>query len=140
MEEGKLPLEGKYVFLSGPMTGIEHNNVKEFARAHATVRELGAERIYNPALAWLTQPLYLDAKRTHADYMATCLNELTKHNYHQDERSNYYDLVVLLPEYYLSEGSVIEHKVAHELGIETVYLPDLEETHADVLGKKADER
>ena len=111
------------VYLSGPMTDMPHNNVSEFARAHAVVRELDARSVYNPALAWLNTPIEEDAKTSHEEWMRRSISELTR------ERlggGSYYDVLVSLDWWGLSEGAVHERAVAERCGIVCVDLSDID--------------
>lgn len=117
-------LEGKTVFLSGGMSGYEHYNIGAFANAHAIVRELGASKVYDPAFAWISQPLEDDAKLTHEDYMLKCLHELTRPSFHRED-GPFYDVLVSLPYWGDSEGAVVERAVAEACGIVCVDLEDL---------------
>lgn len=116
-------LEGKRVFLSGPMTGIEHNNVDSFALAHAICKEHGAAYVYNPAAAWLRETAEESAGKTHQDYLARTLRELTR----IDWGDSMYDYVVLLPGWAESEGARTEYEVARACGIKTIDLCDIED-------------
>lgn len=127
MSDRTIDLKGKNVFLSGPMTGCSYNNVEEFARAHAIVRSLGAASIYNPAFAWLGQPLQDDERLTHEDYMSRCCWELARRSRLGDEPRRYYDYLVQLDGWYCSGGAALEEKIAEALGIEIVTLIELQE-------------
>ena len=120
-------VDGKFVFLSGPMSGIEDWNRKAFARAEAELYELGAEYVFNPAQ---------DAPKTdfdpygHGYWMACTLHELTKLPQHRGDSgfSPVYDLLVRLPGWEDSEGAMTEFAVACACGIEAC---DLHEVTAD---------
>ena len=117
-------LAGKNVFLSGPMTGLKHNNVDDFAKAHAIVRELGAKHVYNPAYMWLSQPLAMDDRTTHEEYMRRCVYELTRPAF-GEVNCPYYGAVVLLDGWCDSPGANLEHEVAQACGIPCVFIGDL---------------
>ena len=117
-------LAGKNVFLSGPMTGLKHNNVDDFARAHAIVRELGAKHVYNPAYMWLSQPLVMDDRTTHEEYMRRCVYELSRPAYGA-VNVPYYEAVVFLDGWCDSPGANLEHEVAQACGIPCVFIGDL---------------
>jgi hypothetical protein len=117
-------LEGKNVFLSGGMSGYEHYNVEAFANAHAIVHELGAKCVYDPAFAWLHEPLADGEKKTHEDYMLKCLHELTRPKYCGKEGA-FYDLLVSLPHWGKSKGAMAERAAAEACGIPCVELDEL---------------
>lgn len=117
-----MDLQGKRVFLSGPMTGLEHNNAAAFAVAHAMCRTRGASFVYDPAYAWMRERPGEDGGRTHEDYMRRCLNELTR------ERLGggpYYDLVLQLDGWQDSAGASAEAAVARACGVRLLELVDL---------------
>ena len=117
-------IKGKNVFLSGGMSGYEHYNIGSFANAHAIVRELGARCVYDPAFAWINQPLADDASLTHEDYMLRCLHELTRTKFCRDD-GPFYDVLVSLPHWDRSDGAVLERAVAEACGIACVDLDRL---------------
>lgn len=125
--EGMSAVKGKSVFLSGPMSGIEHFNVGEFAKAHAMLREAGAYKVYNPAIAYLTSPVREDTL-DHTYWMLRCIRELTdtSHNILNDALGlvRTYQVLVSLPGWESSEGARTERMVATACGIECF---DLEE-------------
>lgn len=109
-------LSNRRVFLSGPMTGIEHYNVGAFCEAHAALKERGVSTIYNPAMRWLNTPEARAKGMSHADWMRVCVNELTK---------GWYDLLVQLPGWHDSDGAKTEFEVAMACGIEVCALSDI---------------
>lgn len=116
-------IEGKYVFLAGPMTGIEHYNVDGFAIAHAICKEHGAKGVFNPAAMWLRETAAESARKTHKDYLASTIRELTMRDYGE----TLYDVVVLLPGWAESDGARTEYEVARACGIECIDLCDIED-------------
>jgi hypothetical protein len=116
-------IEGKYVFLAGPMTGIEHYNVGAFAIAQAICKEHGAKRVYNPADRWLRETAAESALKTHEDYLATTICELTR----RDFGEALYEVVVLLPGWADSAGAKTEYEVARACGIKCIDLCDIED-------------
>lgn len=118
-------VEGKTCFLSGPMTGIEHYNVCEFARANAILKELGARRVYNPALMWLNERSDISGERTHEDYMLDCLHELTRRDFTGKPT---YQVMVQLQGWKESDGARCEHVTASCIGILCVEMTELEES------------
>ncbi len=117
-------LAGKNVFLSGPMTGYDHNNIEAFARAHAIVHEAGAASVYNPAFAWISMRLEDASEKTHEDWMLKCVSELTRSKY-CGECGPFYDLLVSLPFWEKSEGAVHERACAEQCGIRAVDLSEI---------------
>lgn len=116
-----MKLEGKNVFLSGPMSDYVLNNADGFAKAHAMVRMMGAREIYDPAEAWLRQPLADDDVTTHEEYVRRCVHELTRPAY-CGRRGPHYDVLVSLPGWQDSEGAFTERAAALDCGIECVDL------------------
>lgn len=133
MEEGedhvsteKTAVTGKWVFLSGPITGMPDGNREEFARARDGMYGAGAAFVFNPAEQWReddgTAPEW-----GHAAYMAVNLHELTSHGTMRGRGSEpraYYDLVVTLPGWRESPGSCMEVAVAADIGIPVLELAD----------------
>lgn len=116
-------LEGKRVFLSGPMTGCRHYNVAQFATAHAIVaKDRGAAHVFNPAQKWVNEREEFARGKTHEDYMLDCVHELTRRDF---RGKPYYDLLVSLPNWHMSEGAAHERDVAEHCGIECVDLETL---------------
>ena len=107
-----IDIKGKNVFLSGPMTGLEHYNVEAFAKAHAQLKELGAKHVYNPGISYLTS----EKKESHEYWMRRCVHEMT-YGYHDGAP---YDLVVQLKGWSKSEGCRTEAQVASACGIPCV--------------------
>ena len=104
-------VRGKRVFISGPMSGIELNNVGEFFRMEARLRKmLGAEYVYNPAREWI------DSKdeRSYEECMRECLSNLVGRTYPSYKRI---DVMVSLSGYNKSDGAMFERKAARMCGI-----------------------
>lgn len=117
----KRPLEGLSVFLSGPMTGYPHNNATTFAEAHAICKEAGAERIYDPALDWLTSGPHAQGY-SHEDWMRRSVSELTRSTV---TGQPVYQALIRLPEdpsLGVSEGATLERRVAEACGIRVIPL------------------
>lgn len=115
-------LNGKRVFLSGPMTGYPHYNVAEFATAHAIVKAQGATAIYDPAQQWLNEHAEIAKEKTHADYMLDCIHELTRRDY---RGKPYYDMLVSIGDWHMSDGATQERQVAVSCGIQCCNLGDI---------------
>ena len=99
-------IQGKSVFLSGPITGV--NGYKDkFADAAEVIETLGASSIFNPAAK-----IPDDTKREEA--MRTCLFNLTAHK-----------CVVMLPGWRDSEGACFEYAASEICGIPHYELKEL---------------
>lgn len=110
-------LKDRNVFISGPMSGITHYNVAAFCDAHATLKERGVRRVYNPAIAWLTTTNPdMDLENRHETWMRLCISNLV---------SGVYDLLVQLPGWHESDGTRTEFEVAMACGIEVCELSDV---------------
>lgn len=122
-----MKLRDKSVFLSGPMSGLLHYNVEEFAKAHAIVKEAGASLVYNPAIEYLQS---CDDEEGHEYWMRECLHVLTDTDMsYEDGKVNetrLYDVLVLLPGWRTSAGSQLEYTVATACGIEVCELYEVE--------------
>lgn len=110
-------VKGKSVFLSGPMSGLEHFNVDEFAKAHDVLRKAGASTVYDPAIEYLRSEV--GSTTSHAVWMRRCISELTG-------TVRRYDVLVSLPGWKRSRGARLERKVAKACGIEVCDLRDVE--------------
>ena len=127
------PLEGKNVFLSGPMTGMPCNNLQAFISAHKLLLEYGAKDIFNPAFQWLHELEQNKTEKSHEYYMRKCISELTKGDWFSEDREfgidgdlpARYDMLVRLDGWESSEGAVMESKVAEACGIQVVDLSDI---------------
>ena len=113
-------VKGKRVFLSGPMSGIDHYNAPEFTRAHAVCKEAEAFSVFNPAEEWLNGY----ETRSHEYYLRTCVHELTRERL--EDYEPFYDVVVQLPGWENSEGAKTEAIVASACGIPCIALDDVE--------------
>ena len=110
-------VEGKNVFLSGPMTGLAHYNVAKFATAHALLKEAGARHVYDPAYMWLNEQLEVSEGKAHEDYMQECLYTLTRPGF---GGGPYYDVLAQIPGWDGSEGARCEYDVAKKCGLTIV--------------------
>jgi hypothetical protein len=91
---------GKYVYISGPMTGIPEWNLPAFAKAEADLVNAGYTAV-NPGRHGA------DPNRAWEDYLRRDLQELLG-----------CDAVALLPGWENSRGAQLEVHVAHALGME----------------------
>ena len=96
------------VYLSGPMTNMEHNNVEQFARWHSILRENDIIDVYDPAYEWMS-----GEDEYHDICMRRTIHELT--------RREGYDCIIMLPEWKSSLGASIERDVAIACGIPVFY-------------------
>ena len=121
-------VKGKHVFLSGPMSNEPDYGAPAFAHAHAVVKRLGAYKVYNPAIQWLTER---GAERRHEDYMLDCIHELTSSEGRNifsayEPSPRIYSVIVMLPGWESSSGSRLEYAVAAACGMEVIELSELE--------------
>ena len=99
-------IQGKSVFLSGPITGVDGYKNK-FADAMEIIRALGADFAFNPAAE-----IPDDTEREEA--MRICLFNLTAHK-----------CVVMLPGWRDSEGACFEYAASEICGIPHYELKEL---------------
>lgn len=111
-----MEVEGKRVFLSGPMSAIEHYNVSAFAEAHAIVKEAGAYSVYNPAIEYLTKPTL---NKSHEYWMRYCIRMLAS------EFPTNIHVLVSLPGWEDSDGATLERTIAMACGIEVCELSEV---------------
>ena len=109
--------EGRRVFISGPMTGLPDWNRAEFDRAERELLELGADKVFNPAIM---APRDGEPVLSHERYMARTLNVLTRIDYASDPSRPYYDCVAMLDGWWASDGARLERAVAEAIGIDVV--------------------
>lgn len=129
------PLEKLSVFISGPMSDDPHNHICEFLDAHRRLNQLGAARVYDPALKWAEQVgRGLERDMSHEYYMRECIHELTRCGYGPYEGADFdtveippfYDLMVQLDGWQESNGAKLECIVAMACGIEVVEISGLD--------------
>lgn len=109
MNRPKIDLDGKQVFLSGPVTGYDRGRtVARFAAATIKCYEAGAAYVFNPVDA-------VKPSTPHEVAMCRCLNELSMWDF--DRESPYYDCILQLDGWEDSEGSRTECAVAQACGI-----------------------
>lgn len=128
---GDVRVKGRTVFLSGPMSGLPNYNVGAFADAHAALLRMGAYRVFDPAVEYLTDSDSQDGSRTHAYWLRRCIGELARGRGESyalaspvDTRPMY-SLLVSLPGWEDSEGARTERLVAGACGIEVADLADV---------------
>ena len=116
-------IKGKRVFLSGRMSDDPKTfHAHQFIDAHILCNEAGATEVYDPAVEWLK---YNGPERTHSDWMLESLSELTIREGFRSTR--YWDVLVSLPGWELSEGARTERTVAEACGMEVVELEDIDD-------------
>ena len=109
-------LEGKFVFLSGPVTGLAREDAcQRFLDAEMTCISLGAKYAFNPMEC-------VAAYLTHEEAMLVCLGELAAT---LTDRSTEYDLLVSLPGWEGSAGARLERALAEAIGIPCAELGEL---------------
>lgn len=101
-------LNGKTVFLSGPITG-DPDYKEKFAGAETLCLMHGARLVYNPAR--------LKQGKEYRWYMRCCLATI---------RSGKIGVIVSMPNYWKSPGSRDEHIVAREGKLERFKIEELE--------------
>lgn len=99
-------VQGKSVFLSGPITGIDDYKDK-FADAMEIIRALGADFAFNPATK-------IPDNTEREEAMRICLFNLTAHK-----------CVVMLPGWRDSEGACFEYAASEICGIPRYELKEL---------------
>lgn len=99
-------IQGKSVFLSGPITGIDDYKDK-FADAMEIIRALGADFAFNPAIK-------IPDNTEREEAMRICLFNLTAHK-----------CVVMLPGWRDSEGACFEYVASEICGIPHYELKEL---------------
>jgi hypothetical protein len=110
----KQRFEGKVVYLSGPITGVENYNRDAFADAKRAVLEGGAEYVHDPSVESC-------GGRPHEWWMRRALSELTQEG--MDANGNpFYGCVAMLPGWERSDGAKVERMCAEACGIEVVEL------------------
>lgn len=114
----------KWVYLSGPMTGKPDWNRKAFDEAVGKCYDLGAYRVWNPAL---DAPLVNEEPKPHEHYMLMCLSELSAGYFNADSKccESRYDVLLLLDGWEDSDGALVEKKVAESIGMEVLLASDV---------------
>lgn len=97
------------LYTSGPVTGIEHDNVTNFRRAQRLLTEAGYEAFIPHEIVGMND--------THSQAMLVCINELTSHYESGRGVELHYDGLALLPGWEQSEGARLEKAVAEACGI-----------------------
>lgn len=90
------------IFISGPMTGYENFNHEAFNRAEDYLRDIGYQRIFNPAC--------IDANHSYRELLNICLNQLGT-----------CDTIYMLKGWQKSHGAKVEHAYAIATGMTILY-------------------
>lgn len=116
-------VDGKRIFLSGPVTGITDNNRREFEQTkELLVDETNVDYVYDPVATWSD---YGEAHGwTREQYMQANLMELMRMR-NVLVMEPWYDLVVQLPGWKGSLGCMTEFVVARAIGIPCVERGDV---------------
>lgn len=107
--------EGKRVFISGPMTGMEGWNRAAFAGVRGALAGAGAADVMDPAGISAG-----DDRHGHAHWMLWTLRELTSYSRPErpgGDRRPYWDALVLLDGWEGSAGARTERAAAEACGI-----------------------
>ena len=125
-------VKGRTVFLSGPMSGLSNYNVGAFADAHAILLKMGAYKVFDPAVEYLTDTESQDGNKTHAYWLRKCIHELTEPMGNvgmlfggKPATVSKYSLLVSLPGWEDSEGARTERTVAEACGMKVADLADV---------------
>lgn len=117
-----IDVNGKKVFLCGPMTGRYAYNVAEFAWAHKRLNDMGADTVFDPAYEWYASVASGYEVDDHGTCMAKTIKELTATRVGGDM---HYDMLVTLDGWKDSEGTKTEVEVARACGIPVYELQDV---------------
>ena len=98
------------IYLSGPMTGFDDLNYPAFMEAAEKLRKEGYS-VYNPA-EFTDDPDNFDARAAFNQYCDVILN--------------WADAMVILPEWYYSQGVKVEKTLAKIIGLEILFYEDME--------------
>lgn len=109
-------LDGMRVFLSGPMSGVDDLNRPAFAEAKRICMDAGAEFVFDPTTAWG------HSDRPREWYMLRDIHRLTEPG---DGDGPFFDCLVRLDGWHLSNGAWRESTVADECGIPCYELDDV---------------
>jgi hypothetical protein len=114
-------LDGKSVYLSGPMTGIKDWNRAAFDEAEKLVKSCGATSVYNPCA-------YAEARSglSHEMCMRISIFSLcaTRMRVPAKDTLVVYGVLVSLPGWQQSKGATLERTVAEACGIEVCNIKD----------------
>lgn len=116
-------LQGKAVYICGPVTGVE-NYSEQFYAAARLCADAGARWTCNPC-----ELVHADTPWSTA--MAQCVGELAKLSHRKDGAVPFYDVLLTLPGASDSRGALLETVLADALGMKRVALTvdDLNRVH-----------
>lgn len=108
-------LEGKRVYLSGPVEGVEDEAPGAFAKAAQACYRAGAVEVFDPMAP------DVQARREPYGYgrgmhLLDDLHELTTRAVRAGRMAPYYDAVVMMPGYGPHQGCFLEMREAKEAG------------------------
>lgn len=115
-----MEIKGKNVFISGPMSGIDANNVTAFLKAHELLVSLGAKHVYDPAYEYYSELASGRQRKGHEYYMRKCIHELSCSDAYSGFERSHWDLMVQLYDWEKSDGCITEYEVAKACGIKVV--------------------
>lgn len=101
-------LEGRTIYISGPITGIPGKNHELFKSVATQLRNAG-NRVYNPREFTWDEPVF-PKRRAFAEYCAFICNEATT--------------IVMLPGWQKSKGATTEHGLAENCSLEIIEWAD----------------
>lgn len=110
-----MEIKKKYVYLSGPMTGLPDYNRQAFNEAEKRLKDMGAYAVFNPASKNIAPRV---THFTHEAYMCRDLHILTQHEY----GTPMFGVIAMLPGWSTSKGASLEHQIAMAIGLEVMYL------------------
>lgn len=126
---------GRSVFLSGPMSGHDGNNLLKFIEVHRMLIDLGVHRVFDPALEWAKEVTSGEPEHVASHYMRKCIHELTMPKAfgepNDPEWPKKYDMIVHLDGWEDSLGACMEHQVAVVCDIEVMHEDEVRRAHEE---------
>ena len=113
-------VNGRRVYLSGPMTGIKDWNRAAFKEAERKLLSLGIVTAYNP-----TDFIVILSEAPHEASMFYSLQSLMQFGNLHHPYLPYYEVLVSLPGWEQSAGARLEREVAVACGIEVCNLDEV---------------
>lgn len=121
---GNRPLQGRAVYISGPMRGIPGFNHAAFNNAERIVRALGAQQVFNPAANDVANGLDFESEDVHNPNIDFMRRALAQDCSWICERA---DTIVCLPGWEDSKGATAEVALGKALGLSIRSMANLEE-------------